>query len=337
MGMASITQHYGPQMFLHALLASTMLFASVAVPAQPRAQEPAQTYPTRPVRIIVPYPPGGLGDIFPRALALGLAEELGQPVIVDNRPGASQIIGAQLAAKATPDGYTLFFASVTNLAINVSTQKNLPYDPLKDFAPVAFCFSTPLYLVTHPALPATSVKELIALAKSRPGKLTFASGGAGSSTHLGAEMFKSMAGVDLVHIPYKGSAPAMTDVMAGHVDMMFEGGGLNYAKDGKVRALAVTSSKRTVAAPAIPTMSEAGVPGFEATIWFGIVAPAATPRAIVTRLSAEIGKVLNRPSFRERLPALDITPGTPEAFAQYIASEIPKWRKVIADAKITLE
>ena len=337
MSVAPITRNYGQPMFLHALLASTIFLASTAVPAQPRAQEPAQSYPARPVRIIVPYPPGGLGDIFPRALALGLAEELGQPVIVDNRPGASQIIGAQLAAKATPDGYTLFFASVTNLAINVSTQKNLPYDPLKDFTPVAFCFSTPLYLVTHPAVPATSVKELIALARSRPGKLTFASGGTGSSTHLGAEMFKSMAGIDLVHIPYKGSAPAMTDVMAGHVDIMFEGGGINYAKDGKVRALAVTSSRRAAAAPAIPTMSEAGVPGFEATIWFGIVAPAATPRAIVTRLSAAIGRVLDRPSFRERLPALDIAPGTPEAFARHIASEIPKWRKVIADAKIEIE
>ena len=297
----------------------------------------AADYPAKPVRIIVPYPPGGLGDIFPRALALGLAEELAQPVIVDNRPGASQIIGAQLAAKATPDGYTLFFGSVTSLAINVSAQKNLPYDPLRDFAPVAFCFSTPLYLVTSLALPATSVKELISLARARPGKLTFASGGPGSSTHLGAEMFKSMAGIDLVHIPYKGSAPAMTDVMGGHVDLMFEGAGLSYAKDGKVRALAVTSLKRTVAAPAIPTMSEAGVRGFEATIWFGIVAPAATPRAIVTRLSTEIGRVLNRPSFRERLPALDIAPGTPEAFAQHIRSEIPKWRRVIADAKIAIE
>ena len=322
-----------PRTFILPLFAAATLLASAGL----RAQDAAQGYPARPVRIIVPYPPGGLGDIFPRALALGLAEELAQPVIVDNRPGASQIIGAQLAAKATPDGYTLFFASVTNLAINVSAQKNLPYDPLRDFTPVSFCFSTPLYLVTSLAVPATSVKELIALAKSRPGKLTFASGGAGSSTHLGAEMFKSMAGIDLVHIPYKGSAPAMADVMGGHVDIMFEGGGLNYAKDGKVRALAVTSSKRTVAAPAIPTMSEAGLPGFEATIWFGIVAPAATPRAIVTRLAGEIGKVLNRPSFRARLPALDIAPGTPEAFAQHIRSEIPKWRKVIADAKIVIE
>ena len=328
-----ITRRGARRIFLLALLASTALVNSAAL----RAQDQAQNYPVKPVRIIVPYPPGGLGDIFPRALALGLAEELAQPVIVDNRPGASQIIGAQLAAKATPDGYTLFFGSVTNLAINVSAQKNLPYDPLRDFAPVAFCFSTPLYLVTNLTVPATSVKELIALARARPGKLTFASGGAGSSTHLGAEMFKSMAGIDLVHVPYKGSAPAMTDVMGGHVDIMFEGAGLNYAKDGKVRALAVTSSKRTVAAPAIPTMSESGLPGFEATIWFGIVAPAATPRAIVIRLSGDIGKVLNRPSFRERLPALDIAPGTPEAFAQYIHSEIPKWRKVIADAKIAIE
>jgi tripartite-type tricarboxylate transporter receptor subunit TctC len=289
------------------------------------------------VRIIVPYPPGGLGDIFPRALATGLAELFAQPVIVDNRPGASQMIGAQLAAKAAPDGYTLFFGSVTSLAINVSAQKNLPYDPLADFAPVTFCFSTPLYLVVNPALAATSVKELIAFAKARPGGLTFASGGAGSSTHLAAELFRALAGVNLVHVPYKGSAPAMVDVMAGHVDFMFEGGGINYVRDGKVRGLAVTSLKRSVNAPALPTMHEAGVSGYEAAIWFGIVAPAATPRAIVTLLSADIGKVLNQPQFRERLSTLDIAPGTPEAFGAYIRSEIPKWRKVIQNAKIVIE
>ena len=297
----------------------------------------AQAYPARPVRIIVPYPPGGLGDLFPRALAGGLSERLGQPVIVDNRPGASQIIGAQLAAKAAPDGHTLFFGSVTSLAINVSAQKNLPYDPLRDFAPVSLCFSTPLYLITNPALPATSVKELISLARSRPGKLSYASGGPGSSTHLAAELFKSMTGVDMVHIPYKGAAPAVADVMAGHVDLMFEGAGITYARDGKVRALAVTSLKRSATAPSLPTMGEAGVPGYEATIWFGIVAPVATPRAIVTRLSADIAAVLGQPLLRERLANLDIAPSSPEAFAEHIRSEIPKWRKVIQDAKIVFE
>jgi tripartite-type tricarboxylate transporter receptor subunit TctC len=289
------------------------------------------------VRIISPYPAGGLGDIFPRAMANGLAERFEQPVIVDNRPGASQMIGAQLAAKSAPDGYTLFFGSVTSLAINVSAQKNLPYDPVKDFTPVSFCFSTPLYLVINQALAATSVTELIALAKARPGGLTFASGGPGSSTHLAAELLRALAGINLIHVPYKGSAPAMTDVMAGHVDFMFEGGGINYIRDGKVRGLAVTSLKRSVNAPNLPTMQEAGVPGYEAAIWFGVVAPAATPRTIVARLSTEIGKVLNQPQFRERLSTLDIAPGTPEAFGSYIRSEIPKWRKVIDNAKFVIE
>ncbi len=314
-------------------------YACICAVSIANAQKPgaARDFPAKPVRIIVPYPPGGLGDIFPRALGNGLAVLYGQPVIIDNRPGASQIIGAQLAAKAAPDGYTLFFGSVTSLAINVSAQKNLPYDPLRDFTPVTFCFSTPLYLVVTQALPAASVKELIALAKARPGGLTFASGGAGSSTHLAAELFRSLAGVNLVHVPYKGSAPAMTDVMAGHVDFMFEGGGINYIRDGKVRGLAVTSAKRTVNAPGMPTMQEAGVAGYEAAIWFGIVAPAVTPRAAISRLSTDIGKTLNQPQFRERLPALDIAPGTPEAFGAYIAAEIPKWRKVIETANITIE
>ncbi len=318
-------------------LAAVCALACVHDVALAQTPDAARDYPAKPVRIISPYPAGGLGDIFPRAMANGLAERFEQPVIVDNRPGASQMIGAQLAAKSAPDGYTLFFGSVTSLAINISAQKNLPYDPVKDFTPVSFCFSTPLYLVINQALAATSVKELIALAKTRPGGLTFASGGPGSSTHLAAELFRALSGINLIHVPYKGSAPAMTDVMAGHVDFMFEGGGINYIRDGKVRGLAVTSLKRSANAPNLPTMNEAGVAGYEAAIWFGVVAPAATPRAIVTRVSTEIGKVLNQPQFRERLPALDIAPGTPEAFGNYIRSEIPKWRKVIENAKFAIE
>jgi tripartite-type tricarboxylate transporter receptor subunit TctC len=318
-------------------LAAVCALACVHGAAIAQTPDSARDYPSKPVRIISPYPAGGLGDVFPRAMANGLAEKFEQPIIVDNRPGASQMIGAQMAAKAAPDGYTLFFGSVTSLAINVSAQKSLPYDPVKDFTPVSFCFSTPLYLVINQALAATSVKELIALAKTRPRGLTFASGGPGSSTHLAAELFRALAGINLVHVPYKGSAPAMTDVMAGHIDFMFEGGGINYIRDGKVRGLAVTSLKRSVNAPNLPTMHEAGVPGYEAAIWFGVVAPAATPRAIVTRLSTEIGNVLNQPQFRERLSTLDIAPGTPEAFGNYIRSEIPKWRKVIDNAKYVIE
>ena len=307
-----------------------MAFASVA-------QVPAATFPARPLRIIVPYPPGGLGDIFPRALAMAAIEPMGQQIIIENRPGATQIIGAQTAAKATPDGYTLFFGSVTSLAINPASRANLPYDPLRDFAPVTFCFSTPLYLVVNNAVPAKSVKELLALARAQPGKLTFASGGPGTSQHLAGELFKSMAKLDLVHIPYKGAAPAMVDVQAGQVNLMFEGGGLNYVREGKIRVLAVTSAKRTASAPDLPTVNEAGLPGFETTIWFGLAVPAATPRALIDLLSTKFGSVLDLRAFQQKFPALDVSRSTPEQFAAHIRAEIPKWRKVIQDANIVIE
>ena len=305
--------------------------------AQTTSTGSGQAYPVKAVRIVVPYPAGGLGDILPRALGASLSEQLGQPFVTENRPGASQMIGAQFAAKAAPDGYTLFFGSVTSLAINVSAQKNLPYDPLRDFAPVSLCFSTPLYLVVNPVVPARSVKELIALVKARPGKLTFASGGAGSSNHLAGELFKFLIGGDIVHVPYKGAGPAMIDVVGGHVDMMFEGAAINYAKDGKVRALAVTSAARSPVAPQLPTMQEAGVTGYESTIWFGIVAPMATPAPIVNRLSQEITKALAQPLLRERLSTVNLIGTTPEAFAAHIRAEIPKWRKVIESAKISFD
>jgi tripartite-type tricarboxylate transporter receptor subunit TctC len=305
--------------------------------AQGPAPVAGQSYPAKPVRIIAPYTAGGLGDIMPRALGASLTEQLGQQFIVENRPGASQIIGAQLAAKAAPDGYTLFLGSVTSLAINVSAQKKLPYDPLRDFAPVSLCFSTPLYLVVNPVVPARSVKELIALARAQPGKLTFASGGPGSSNHLAGELFQSLTGVALVHVPYKGAGPAMIDVIGGHVDMMFEGAGINYAKDGKVRALAVSSVRRSPAAPDLPTLQESGVAGYESTIWFGIVAPAATPAPLVNRLSQEIVKALAQPVMRERLPAVNLIGTSPEAFASHIRAEIPKWRNVTERAKISFD
>jgi tripartite-type tricarboxylate transporter receptor subunit TctC len=296
-----------------------------------------QTYPAKPIRIISPYSPGGLGDLLPRAVGLGLTESIGQQVIVDNRPGASQMIGMQAAAKSPPDGYTLVFGSVTSLAINPSVHKTLPYDPVKDYAPVALCVTTPLYLVVHPSLPARNVKELIALARARPGALSYGSGGTGSSNHLAGELFKSLAKVDLLHVPYKGAGPAMIDVMAGHIAMMFGAAGLAEAKAGKVRVLAVTSAKRSNTAPDIPTVAESGVPGFDATIWFGLLAPAGTPQPVVTRLSQEIGKALAHPRMREQFPTVDITPTTPAGFAALIAREIPKWKKVIDGARITAE
>ncbi len=314
------------------MLALSAVGSALAQPATGAGQ-----YPVKSVRIIVPYPAGGLGDILPRALGASLAEQMGQSFIAENRPGASQMIGAQAAAKSAPDGYTLFFGSVTSLAINVSAQKNLPYDPLRDFAPVSLAFSTPLWLVVHPTVPARSVKELIALVRARPGKLTFASGGAGSSNHLAGELFKFMIGGDMVHVPYKGAGPAMIDVAGGHVDMMFEGAAINYARDGKVRALAVSSAKRSHVAPEVPTLQEAGVPGYESTIWFGIVAPAATPATIISRLSQEINKALAQPALRERLSTVNLIGTTPEAFAAHIRTEIPKWRKVIESAKISFD
>lgn len=301
------------------------------------ASAPAQTFPAKPVRIISPYAPGGLGDLVPRAIAAGLSEALGQQVIVENRPGASQVIGMQAVAKSPADGYTLGYGSVTSLAINVAAQKSLPYDPLKDFAPVSLAYTTPLYLVVHPSLPARSVRELVALARKHPGKLTFASGGRGSSNHLAGELFKTLARVDLLHVPYKSAGPAMVDVMAGHVDLMFGAAGLSDAQTGKVRALAVTSAKRASVAPQLPTMNEAGVPGYESTIWFGIVAPARTPSAVIARLAQDIGKVLAQPAMRERFSTGEVTPSTPEEFAEHIRREIPKWRKVFAAAGIQPE
>jgi tripartite-type tricarboxylate transporter receptor subunit TctC len=289
------------------------------------------------VKIVSPFVAGGLGDLLPRAIAADLGRLLGQQVIVENRPGASTIIAMQAVAKSPPDGYTLIFTSVTSLALNVSAYKSLPYDPIKDFAPVALCFTTPLYLVVHPSLSATTVQELIALAKSRPGRLTFASGGTGSSNHLAGELFKSLARVDMQHVPYKSAGPAMMDVMAGHVDLMFGAAGLAEAQAGKVRVLAATGARRSVAAPELPTVQEAGVPGYDATIWFGILTPAKTPAAIVNRLSQDINNVLDQTAMRQRFGTGDITPSTPEEFADLIEREIPKWRKVFQSAKIEPE
>jgi tripartite-type tricarboxylate transporter receptor subunit TctC len=297
----------------------------------------AQSYPAKVVKIVTPFAAGGPGDLLPRAVATGLAPLLGQPVIVENRPGAGTIIGMQAVAKAPPDGYTLIFTSVTSLPIAVSAYKSLPYDPVKDFAPIALCCTTPLYLVVRPSLPAQSVEELIALARSRPGKLSFSSGGNASTNHLAAELFKSLAGVDMQHVPYRSATPAMTDVIAGHVDLMFGSGGLTEARAGKVRVLAVTSARRSTAAPELPTVQEAGLPGYEVTLWFGILAPAGTPGTIVHRLSDDIRKVLGRPELRERFNTVDITPSSPEEFAELIRREIPKWRKVFESAKIEPE
>ena len=302
----------------------------------------AQAYPIKPVRVVVPYPPGGVGDTTMRAIAQQLSESLGQPFVIDNKPGASQMIGADAVAKAAPDGYTLFLGSVTSLAINVSSQKKMPYDPVKDFAPVSMLYFSPMYLVVNPAVPAQSVKELVALAKAQPGKLSFASIGQGGSIHLAGEMFKSMAGVDITHIPYKGSGPALTDIIGGQVSLMFDAGvsALPQVRAGKLRALAITTAKRVDSTPELPTVAEAGgLPNYEATLWFGLVAPAATPRDIVNRLSQELAKILRQPALQARFANLGVefSASSPDEFATYIRAETLKWGKVFRDAKVEQE
>ena len=301
----------------------------------------AQVYPSRPIRFIVPYTPGGLGDSFARAVGDELAKRLGQPVVIDNRPGASQAIGAEATAKAPPDGHTIFMGTQSGLVINTIARKQLPYDPVRDLAPVTMLFTTPLYLVVHPSVPAHSVRELIALARAKPGKLTFASIGTGSSQHLAGEMLRARAEVDIVHVPYKGSSPAMTDLLGGQVDMMFEGGvsSLPQVRSGKLRALATTGRRRADAMPALPTMAEAGVADFEFTVWFALIVPAATPRPIIERLNREVGEVLRTRELKEKFaPAgIEITPSTPEELSERIRADLPYYGKLMREAGIQPE
>jgi tripartite-type tricarboxylate transporter receptor subunit TctC len=313
---------------------SILFLLTALVMAQPAS---AQDWPKQIIKIVSPYSAGGLGDTLPRIVAAGLSERLGQQVIVENVPGASQVVGVQAVARAKPDGYTLLFASSTSMGINVAVSKSLPYDPVRDFTPVAIAFSTPLFLAVNPKLPVNSVQDLIALAKREPGKLNFASGGIATSNHLAGELFKSLAGVDMVHVPYKGTGPAMIDLIAGHVDLMFAGEGAEQAKQGSLRALAVTDRVRSRNAPDIPTMQEAGVKDYEMAIWFGFVAPAGTPEPIVEKLSAEIRKVLDSPLTRDRSNGADITPSTPAEMKARIPKDIEMWRSVIQQAKIQLQ
>ena len=300
----------------------------------------AQTYPIRPIRMIVAYPPGGGTDIVGRLMAQKLGENLGQTVVVDNRGGATGNIGTELAARATPDGYTLLMGNVAPNAINVSLFKKLPFDPVKDFAPVSLVAVTPNILVVPPSFPVKTVKDLIALAKSKPGALNFPSAGIGSSSHLAGEMLKSMAGIDMVHVPYKGGGPALIALLSGQVQLMFATlpAAMPHVKSGKLRPVAVTTAHRSLALPELPTIAESGVPGYEAATWYGLLAPAGTPKAIVGRLHAEIVKILATDT-RQQLVAQGFEPvgNTPAEFAAYIKSEITKWGKVIRDAGIKPE
>ncbi len=297
-------------------------------------------YPSRPVRFIVPSAAGGGTDIIARAVALKLSESLGRQFVVDNRPGAGQMIGIELAAKSPADGHTILMAAST-LAINSIMYKKVPYDPVRDFAPITQAASLPNVLVVHPSLPVKSVAELIALAKQQPGRINYASAGIGTSPQMSVELLKSMAGIDLVHIPYKGTAPGVVDLLAGQVTVMTPNvlTALPHIKAGKLRALAVTSAKRSEALPEVPTIAEAGVPGYESVQWYGVLAPSGTSHEIVARLHAGIVRALKAPDVRERLAADGAEPvgSTPEEFAAFIKSEIDKWARVASAAGIRPE
>jgi tripartite-type tricarboxylate transporter receptor subunit TctC len=290
----------------------------------------AQQYPSKPVRFIVPFAPGGPADIQARLIGPKLTETWGQPVVVENRAGGNTIIATELTARSDPDGHVVQVISA-GFAINVSLYSKLPYDSVRDFAPVTQLTSGPAIVVVHPSLPARSIKELIQLARSRPGQLTYAS--AGLPSQLAVELFKVMTGTDLVHVPYKGAAPAMIDLIAGHVQVSFPTiiGALSHVRSGRLRALATTGAKRAPAAPDLPTMIEAGVPGYVAANWFGTAVPAKTPPAIVAKLSQEIARALRLPDVSERLlsQGMEPTSSTPEEFSAYIRSEMTKWAKVV--------
>ena len=296
----------------------------------------AQSYPTRPIRFVAAYPPGGPVDILARLLGQKMSENWKQSVVIENRVGGNGIIGTDFVAKSAPDGYTILMGNSQPLAINVSLYSKLPFDPLRDFAPVILTAVAPLVLVAHPSLPVKTTRELVALVKSRPGQFNYSSAGAGSPQHLTAEMFKSMTKLDIAHIPYKGSGPAIIDLVGGQIPFAFESIiSVNpQIKGGKLRALAVTSSTRSPILPDVPTVAESGVPNFEATSWYGVVAPSAVPGNIIRILNAELMKILQLPDIRQRMVDLgsNFVAGTPEQYGEFIKSEIVKWGKAVKDS-----
>jgi len=313
---------------------------SGALVSSPVLAADAPPYPSKSVRVIAPSSPGSGVDIVSRLVAQKLGANLGQQVVVENRAGAGGNLGAEVAAKAAPDGYTLFMATPSH-AINPALYRKLNYDSIRDFAPVGLVMTGQYVLVAHPSLPAKSVKELIALARARPGQLNYASAGNGNATHLAGELLKSLASVDIVHVAYKGSGPALVDLISGQVHFMFPNlvNSLPHVAAGRLRALAVTGAKRATAAPKIPTLIEAGVPGYSVTSWYGMFAPAGTPQAVVGRLNSELGKVLRSPDVKERLAGQGADPagGSPEEFSAFLKEEIAKWGKVVREAGISAD
>ena len=301
------------------------------------AANAADTYPARPIRLIVPYAPGGNADIMGRLIGQRLAETLGQSVVIDNRPGANSIIGTELAARSAPDGHTLLLVAVGH-ATNFSLMKKLPYDTLKDLAPISLTGSTPIVLVVSTGFPVDSIKSLIAFAKTQPGQINFASSGNGSPAHMAGALLNMMAGITLTHVPYKGTAQATTDVIAGHIQSALPSltSVLPHIRSGKLKALGITGAQRSPLAPELPTIAEAGVPGYQANIWNGLLAAGATPKPIIARLNRELVRQLKLPETRERYTALgaDVLTSTPEEFDAFIRAEITKWAKVIRAAGI---
>lgn len=309
---------------------------SIAVPAV------AQSYPSKPIRVIVPNPAGGFYDLLARVIGPKLGDALGQPIVMENRVGAAGMIGSDVVAKSSPDGYTLVMGGIGPHGIGPVLYPKVPYDPVKDFAPVIHVATSPNILVVHPSLPVQSVQELIALARQKPGQVNYASNGAGTSQHLASEQFALAAGIRINHVPFKGSAPAITAMLGGQTDFHFGVAAdvLPHVRAGKLRALASTSARRAQVLPNVPTMLEAGVPNYESSAWFGYLAPAGTPREIVMRLNTEINRILQMADVRERIAPgglAELPGGTPENFGDLIRSELTKWAKVIKDAQVTAD
>ncbi len=329
-------------MTLKTCIAELLIAASVGVFTLAQAQgSVTSVFPSKPIRIIVPFTPGGSTDILARSIGQELTKAWGQPVIVDNIPGAGGSVGADKAAKASADGYTLLMGHIGTLAVNPSLYPNLPYDPVKSFTPVAWVARVPNVLVVHPSVQATTVKGLVALAKAKPGQLNYGSGGNGSAANLATEYFKLQTGTSIVHIPYRGTAPAVTDLIGGQIQVLFTGAPavIGQIKNGQLRALAVSSPQRMAALPDLPTVAELGYKGFEADQWYGVVAPAGTPYDVVLKLNAQINRSLDSVDLKSRLTneGAIATPTTPEAFGQLIMREIARWKPVIQSGRIKAE
>jgi tripartite-type tricarboxylate transporter receptor subunit TctC len=318
------------------MVLSSMLLVTPGPAAAADRTETAGGFPTRPVRLVVPYPPGGATDIMARIVSAKVSEVWKQSVVVDNRPGGGGQIAAEMAAKAAPDGYTLYIGTISSLSTNVSMYKNLPYDPVRDFAPVTQLSASPYVLVTNPSLPVKTVKELVALAKARPGTLNYGSAGPGGGVHLSMELFKSMTGTDIVHVPYKGTGPSLVELIAGQTQVSMAGflSIAPHLKSGKVRGIAVSSLKRASAVPALPTIAESGLPGYEANSWNGVLAPVRASAALVKQLHADFIIALRSPELQARVTGegTEIVGNTPAEFGAYIRSEIKKWAKVVKES-----